>query len=320
MPVVTSNALRQQRLGCLTKTRVGLATEITKAASKQTYYTVRYLVDRQRVKDAYRAYAYFRWVDDWLDEENILPSARMSFIKRQTSLVECCYAGSYLPVVTPEEHLLVDLIANDTETGSGLQAYIRHMMAVMSFDARRRGRLIAQTELSEYSFHLAVAVTEALHHFIGHGQYAPQNPARYFAATAAHITHMLRDTWEDIEAGYFNIPCEVLKSNRIEVDDIHSPPYRKWVQSRVELARSYFHAGKDYLSHIRNWRCRIAGYAYIARFEVVLNTIELDQYRLRANYSECQKGISHLKVVYLALTRRIHNGSYKSTIPDSPKP
>ena len=43
------------------------ASSITKAASKQTYYTIRFLVDRERVEDAYRAYAYFRWVDDVLD-------------------------------------------------------------------------------------------------------------------------------------------------------------------------------------------------------------------------------------------------------------
>jgi phytoene/squalene synthetase len=45
-----------------------LAPSITKAASKQTYYTVRFLVDHERVADAYRAYAYFRWVDDTLDD------------------------------------------------------------------------------------------------------------------------------------------------------------------------------------------------------------------------------------------------------------
>jgi hypothetical protein len=35
---------------------------ITKTASKQTYYIIRALVDRTRRLDAYRAYAYFRWV------------------------------------------------------------------------------------------------------------------------------------------------------------------------------------------------------------------------------------------------------------------
>ncbi len=44
-----------------------LAAKITKAASRQTYYTIRLLVDRNLVDDAYRTYAYFRWVDDALE-------------------------------------------------------------------------------------------------------------------------------------------------------------------------------------------------------------------------------------------------------------
>jgi hypothetical protein len=39
------------------KANATLAASITKAASKQTYYTIRMLVDRESVDDAYRAYA-----------------------------------------------------------------------------------------------------------------------------------------------------------------------------------------------------------------------------------------------------------------------
>lgn len=46
------------------------ASSIAKAASKQTDYTIRFLVDRARVDDAYRAYGYFRWVDDVLDSDS----------------------------------------------------------------------------------------------------------------------------------------------------------------------------------------------------------------------------------------------------------
>ena len=47
--------------------RKNTAAEITYAASKQTYYTSNFLVDRDLTDDAYRTYAYFRWVDDILD-------------------------------------------------------------------------------------------------------------------------------------------------------------------------------------------------------------------------------------------------------------
>src|ERR1051325_1628040 len=124
--------------------------------------------------------------------------------------------------------MLVALVQKDHGKNSGLQCYLRNMMAVMSFDADRRGRLISQMELNEYTHLLASAVTEAMHYFIGHCCYSPQDETRYLAVTAAHITHMLRDTFDDIQAGYFNIPREVLNTNRISPFDIDSKAYRSW--------------------------------------------------------------------------------------------
>ncbi|MEJ2597325.1 MAG: squalene/phytoene synthase family protein [Anaerolineales bacterium] len=291
-----------------------LAARITKAASKQTYYTVRYLVDRQRVSDAYRAYAYFRWVDDQLDQEDIKKPQRMAFVQRQKALMEGCYQGDSPPQLADEERMLVDLIGRDRQKDSGplvysgplacsgLQAYIRNMMAVMAFDAERRGRLVSQAELVDYSRYLATAVTEALHYFIGHGQYSPRGEARYLAATGAHIIHMLRDTTEDLRAGYFNIPAEYLEAHGISAWDVESAPYRAWVQGRVQLACSYFTAGRNYLSQVENLRCRLAGYAYIARFEGVLEAIGAEDYRLRPDYAECKRKSSALGMGWSMLT------------------
>src|SRR5690606_29823686 len=54
-----------------------LAERITRAASKQSYYTIPLLVDRCPVADAFRSYAYFRWVDDMLDEMLSAPQERL---------------------------------------------------------------------------------------------------------------------------------------------------------------------------------------------------------------------------------------------------
>jgi len=186
------------------------ASSITKAASKQSYYTIRFLVDRDRVEDAYRAYAYFRWVDDILDADTgsgsalseVEASERRAFLNRQKSLLESCYRGEAPRDVNLQEKMLVELVQNDHEKNSGLQSYLRNMMLVMDFDVRRRGRLISQVELNEYTRWLAIAVTEALQYFIGHGAFAPRDETRYRAVSAAHITHMLRDTYDDVQAGY----------------------------------------------------------------------------------------------------------------------
>lgn len=271
----------------------GLAPTITKAASQQTYYTIRFLADRDRVADAYRAYAYFRWVDDALDTESSLSHERSAFIQRQKLLLEKCYRGECASDANIKEQMLVELILSDTEKSSGLQTYLRNMMAVMAFDADRRGRLISQNELNEYTRLLASAVTEAMHYFIGHGCYSPQNEARYLAVTAAHITHMLRDALDDIQAGYFNIPREVLDAHHISPQVVQNDAYRAWVRSRVQLARTYFKTGREYLNQVENPRCRLAGFAYTARFECVLDSIEREDYLLRAAYPE-RKGLGAL--------------------------
>jgi phytoene/squalene synthetase len=271
-----------------------LASSITKNASKQTYYTIRFLVDRERVDDAYRAYAYFRWMDDILDAEMGSgpalkygdPAARMRFLERQKTLLESCYRGEFPRDVGFEEQMLVDLVQHDFEKNSCLQSYLRNMMLVMDFDARRRGRVISQSELNEYTRWLAIAVADNMHHFVGHGDYAPNDETRYLAVSAAHIIHMLRDTYIDMQAGYFNIPYEVLDSHSIGPQDILSEAYRLWVKSRVELAREYFEAGKKYFAQVQNLRHRLAGIAYISRFEWLLATIEREGYCLRPEYSE----------------------------------
>lgn len=292
-----------------------LAASITWKASKQSYYTVRFLVDRDRVLEAYQAYAYFRWVDDRLDQANAETSERIAFVDRQRLLMDSCYRGDCPRQTTIEERMLVDLIRGDREKNSGLQAYIRNLMAVMTFDAHRRGRLISHDELAEYSRLLATSVTEALHYFIGHNCRSSRSEASYLAATGAHITHMLRDTLDDTRDGYFNIPREYLESHRITPQDISKEPYQAWVKSRVQLARLYLNAGKSNIAQAENLRCRIAGFAYIARFESVLDAIERDGYKLRSDYPECKRLGSVMRmgwsVFTLALAYRQHGaGSY----------
>ncbi len=283
-----------------------LASSITKAASKQTYYTIRFLVDWERVDDAYRAYGYFRWVDDVLDTALGSRAERAAFLDRQKLLLEKCLQGQPSRDVNAQEEMLVTLTQHDREPDNGLQSYLRNMMLVMDFDARRRGRLISQAELDEYTALLASAVTEAMHYFIGHDCLTPRDKTRYLAVSAAHVTHMLRDTYDDVRAGYYNIPREVLETNHIRPQDIHGEAYRDWVKGRVQLAREQFEVGRSYLARVRNARCRLAGFAYAARFEWLLDTIEKEGYRLRPYYGERKRIETGLRMSWSALVSMIN--------------
>ena len=272
----------------------GLAAAITKAASKQTYYTIRFLVDRPLVEDAYSAYAYFRWIDDAVDE--VKPTtwdssdadrlARVRFLERQQTILEACLSGADPGDLDPHEAMLADLVRHADRTDPRLVAYLRHMMLVMGFDVSRRGRLITQQELDDYTRWLSIAVAEAMHYFIGNGAAAPHDETRYLAVSGAHIVHMLRDTHTDLRAGYFNVPREVLETSSIGPADLRCDAYRAWVEERVHLARSYLDAGQSYFARVQSRRHRLAGIAYMARFEWLIETLERNGFTLQAEYAE----------------------------------
>lgn len=286
-----------------------LAAKITHAASRQTYYTIRFLVDPDRRGDAYRAYAYFRWVDDWLDKETRTRSQRMAFVRRQVRLVDSLFRGEKPDHLNAQENLLAQLVQNNGTQNNGLEMYIRGMMNVMAFDADRRGRLISAEELTEYTGWLASAVTEAMHYFIGHDDGSPKDDTRYQAVSGAHIVHMLRDTLEDIEAGYFNLPRERARRTTISKEMVAADFYRAWVKENAAQARQCFKLGRQYLARVENIRCRIAGYAYMYRFEIVLRFIEREGYLLREQYPERKTGLCCLQMLGWALWMAVRGHS-----------
>ncbi len=263
-----------------------LAAQITKEGSKQTYYTFRLLADRDRVKAAFRAYAYFRWLDDILDCRTGTKEEKTALLNRQKAILGACYGGNPPADTCPEEQMLVDMIREDKEICSGLQIYLRNMMAVLSFDVERCGRTISHAELTEYTHLLSTSVTEVLYYVIGHKDAPTGGEARYHAVNGAHVVHLLRDTVEDISMGYFNVPAEFIREGELPLNELNSLPFRKWVYGRVKLARNYFNTGRKYIAGVKNLRCRLAGFAYIARFEWMLRAIERDQYCLRLEYPE----------------------------------
>jgi phytoene/squalene synthetase len=258
-----------------------LAASLTRSGSRHTYLTIHWLVDRDLVGDAYRAYAYFRWLDDVIDVMPLSRDQRLAFVREQKSLMARLDAGDEPHNLTPEEDLLAALIRRGRRAHGGLASYLRNMMAVMEFDARRRGRLISRDELDGYTRSLSIAVMDGLSYFIGHRYRYPETGARYHAVAAAHISHMLRDAAADAEAGYYNIPREVLEARRITPADFHAPAYQDWVRARVALGRDLFREGKRYIHSLGHLRARLAGLAYCARFESVLDTVERDDYLLR---------------------------------------
>jgi len=269
----------------------GSAAQVTRRASMQSYLTIRALADPAYRPDAFALYAYFRWLDDEVDEHLATAAECAALVARERQLLEAAAGDTPLPGfgACRQERLLVGLLRcpDGTPRGdaAGARLALASMLDVMAFDATRRGRSVTAAELDDYTHTLAVAVTEALHHCIGHGTGSPHDASRYVAVTGAHVAHMLRDLRRDVVDGYVNVPAEILAAG-VSPDEPDSAAFRAWVRERVDLARGCFGAGRAYLARLDSARCRLAGHAYIARFEWVLDAIEREGYRLRERYPE----------------------------------
>ena len=286
----------------MTEASAVLGRSITRASSKQSYFTARLLADGDLVDDCLRAYAYFRWADDIVDVSAQSVDERVAFIRRQVELIDRLYSNERPDDLSAEEQILADLIRSDRTEHSGLESFIRNFMSILEFDSRRKGQLITDQDLTWYASCLGKAVTDAIQYFVGNGHPYPDTENRYLAATGATIAHMLRDMVSDVAEGYINIPREYLEAHTINHEDVGSAPFRDWVRGRVDQARLYFREGKRYLDELGVLRCKIAGYWYCARFEGVLDTIERDGYVLRESYAERRKLITWLKIAWLGLT------------------
>lgn len=286
-----------------------LAETATRHASTQSWLTIRLLADRERRSAAFRLYAYFRWIDDMLDEQIVDPCERLVFVERQRTVLRSAMdgdSGERVPVrnpeaLVPQERMLIDLVQGVCGREKGLALSLENMYAVMEFDACRRGQVVDKASLDIYTRQLSIAVTEALHLCIGYDCFAPQDETRYAAVAGAHIAHMLRDHMEDMRVGYCNVPRETLEATPFDLEDVASANCRAWVRERVCQARHLFAVGREYLSHVESLRCRLAGHAYIARFVWVLDTIEQEQYLLRADYRDRKRLLAGMRIGAMAL-------------------
>lgn len=304
----------------MTDTTAALARSITWAGSKQTYHVIRLLVDKGLANDCYRAYAYFRWADDVIDLYSRSDDERIAFIGRQRGLIDRLYRGERPDGLTPEEAMIANLISHDRRENTGLHSFIYNFLAILEFDAHRRGRRISQRELTWYSNCLAKAVTDGIQYFIGHGHPYPAIKGRYLASMAAHVAHMLRDMLPDVADGFINIPHEVLEAHGISQEDVDSPEFRAWVRQRVELARQYFREGRRYLDELDVLRCKLAGYWYCARFDGLLDAIEREGYVLRVAYSERHKLSAWLRFIWVGVTVTLRHLAHRGAVSLTTRP
>ena len=265
-----------------------ISRSITRAASRQTFYTIWMLADRELADDAYRAYAYFRWVDDWLDTPGRVPAECRLFAARQRHLIDRCYAGD--PPAALEPAGSHPGRSDSRRSGQGQPPGCLYRQHDGRHDVRcrapRSGDLPGRTECLPAVVVCGRDRGPSLLHW------APRARTQRFGPLPGghrgpHHTYASRHP-RRCPGWLLQYQLGVPERPRISPLDVDHDAYRDWVRMRVDLARRYFAAGRRYFSQVRSRRCRLAAYAYTARFDIVLDMIERDGYVLRQDYGAVQ--------------------------------
>jgi hypothetical protein len=83
----------------------------------------------------------------------------------------------------------------------------------------------------------------------------------------------------------------------------------------VELARTCFEGGRAYFARVEEPRHRLAGLAYMARFEWLIETLEREGYRLRPRYDERRSLGIGLRMGWQAISGMVGLGSPRTASP-----
>jgi hypothetical protein len=75
------------------------------------------------------------------------------------------------------------------------------------------------------------------------------------------------------------------------------------VADRVQLARTYLEAGRAYFARVQNWRHQLAGLAYVARFEWLIEALERDGFTVRPHYDDALTVRTELRMAWLTMSR-----------------
>ncbi len=261
-----------------------LARRIVKAENPETYFLGRLLYDRGLADYFFLCYAYFRWVDDHVDDPAIGADEGRVFLRRQRALLHLLYQEEALPHICPQEQMLAQLVIYDLAHGSEIRQVISPMFECLAFDGGRRGHILSHEQLDWYSRALGRSYTDSQQYFIARGHRYPRGPDQYVTGTVAHRVHILRDFLSDLSFGYVNISKEDLDTYQIDLARVNDVRFRKWVRDKVRADREECRLGKTYLDRLGVWRCKLLGYLYCLRYEAVLDTIERDGCRLRESY------------------------------------
>jgi phytoene/squalene synthetase len=259
-----------------------LAREKSKKSNKLAYMTAHFFFS-DISSYFFLLYAYFRRVDDFADSTGLSFEVKQLFLDRQTKLVQELYAGLYSTYKEVGEEFLSSLISFDRSRGSKLEIPILSLLSCINYDVRRADEPPSQEMLDQYIEIEATSCMRMLFYFC-----CPQTNQTEvitpLVAIAAIWSHLLRDFVLDMSDGLINISKEEKAKFNVDLQDLGSSNFRKWVAYKISDAQSNFVLGKRGLHQHGSLRYKIVVAVYCAKYEYYLYRIKKDLFKLREHY------------------------------------
>jgi phytoene/squalene synthetase len=234
------------------------ARRVTKETTSFGYWVGRAFFRPELNLILFTAYAYFRWLDDIIDQENISREAASRLVARQRSLTRAWYAGSDPFPSNQFEALLQGAIEYDRMSEYRLHHMIHCFLSALAWDAERRHTIVTQQDLDRYSLHLGRAYAEGLLFGLGLNPVCSDyRGPRDLCGTAAHLTHLLRDLFIDLELGYVNISSRDMERFCIDIADPELRGTKQWVMFTIERAHTLFLQGRRHRDGLPTMRARL---------------------------------------------------------------
>lgn len=265
------------------KSNKSLSSECGNKVRKSHPFTFWYsfsFFSRSRRNTLFRAYEYFRWVDDYIDDKKTLTKDAKRLLSREIRLISTLYSHKPITPTYIFEEYISSVISEDYENRNGMQEIINGFFCALSWDVRRRNRIPTAKELTSYSQYLGCSYSQGITYGLN---YHPTD-SRFLEVSnncgvAAHITHMLRDFFIDLEIGYINISKEDiekyhinLSSNRQDLKMALSP----WCKDQFLKTQNLFNQGLNSINKLPGFRARFAFRLISIRYLLILKKVKRD--------------------------------------------
>jgi len=265
---------------------LALAEKMTKKSGKFAYMMARLFFLSDVRPYFFLSYAYFRWVDDFADSAGSSIEAKQLFLDQQTKLVQELYEGLHPTCKEVGEQFLSLLISFDRSRGSKLRMPFLSLLSCINYDVRRAGEPPSQEMLNHY---IDLEVESSMKTFIYfcYPNVNLNNFTKSYEGIAAKWSHILRDFVSDVQEGMINISKQEMAKFNVDLRDLDSANFRKWVENKVSDAEKNFGLARKNLHQHRYLRYKIAVAVLCAKYEYYPYHIKKDLFKLREQYERC---------------------------------